>query len=244
MSEFVWEPSAERVEQANVVRLWRKLGCESYHELHRVSVEDPERFWPALIDDLGLEFSTRWERVLDESAGIEWATWFAGGRLNIATNCVHRHAERRPNEVAAVFLGEDGTRRERTYAELSRETTQLAEALVELGVEPGDRVAIYMPMCPEVAVASHACAHIGAVQVPIFSGFAAPAVRERLQDSEAKVVVTADWSLRRGKRLDMRATVEEAAREAPAVEHVVTWNRADRSWGGVQLGPGELPPLD
>ena len=99
MSEFVWEPSAERVEQANVVRLWRKLGCESYHELHRVSIEDPERFWPALIDDLGLEFSTPWERVLDESAGIEWATWFDGGRLNIATTCVHRHAKRRPDAV-------------------------------------------------------------------------------------------------------------------------------------------------
>ncbi len=111
MSEFVWEPSPERVEQANVVRLWRKLGCESYHELHRVSIEEPERFWPTLIDDLGLEFSTPWERVLDESAGIEWATWFVGGRLNVATNCLHRHAERRPDDVAAVFLGEDGERR-------------------------------------------------------------------------------------------------------------------------------------
>ena len=194
------------------MRLWRKLGCESYHELHRLSIEEPERFWPALIDDLGLEFSTPWERVLDESAGIEWAKWFVGGRLNIATNCVHRHAERRPDAVAAVFLGEDGTRRERTYAELSRETTQLAEALVELGVEPGDRVAIYMPMCPEVAVASHACAHVGAVQVPIFSGFAAPAIAQRLEASDAKVVICADGSFRRGRRLPMRDTVDEAAR--------------------------------
>ena len=109
MSEFVWEPSPERVEQANVVRLWRKLGCETYHELHRLSIEEPERFWPALIDDLGLEFSTPWERVLDESAGIEWATWFVGGRLNIATNCVHRHAERRgyrPGDHALARLHE------------------------------------------------------------------------------------------------------------------------------------------
>jgi acetyl-CoA synthetase len=121
--------------------------------------------------------------------------------------------------------------------------TRLAEGLASLGVEPGDRVAIYMPMCPEVAVASHACAHLGAVQVPIFSGFAAPAVRERLQDSEAKVVITANWSLRRGKRLDMEATVE-AAREATAVEHVVTWKREDRSWSGVELGSGDLAPLE
>jgi acetyl-CoA synthetase len=240
MSEFVWEPSPERVEQANVVRLWRKLGCQSYHELHRLSIEEPERFWPALIDDLGLEFSTPWERVLDESAGIEWAKWFDGGRLNIATNCVHRQAERRPDAVAAVFLGEDGTRRERTYAELSRDTTQLAEALVELGVEPGDRVAIYMPMCPEVAVASHACAHVGAVQVPIFSGFAAPALAQRLEASDARVVICADGSFRRGRWLPMRETVDEAGGDVAVIE----WNRARAEWPElVRRQPGALPAL-
>jgi acetyl-CoA synthetase len=240
MSEFVWEPSAERVEQANVVRLWRKLGCESYHELHRLSVEEPERFWPALIDDLGLEFSTPWERVLDDSAGIEWATWFVGGRLNIATNCVHRHAEHRPDDVAAIFLGEDGTRRERTYAALSRETAQLAEALVELGVEPGDRVAIYMPMCPEVAVASHACAHVGAVQVPIFSGFAAPAIAQRLEASDAKVVICADGSFRRGRLLPMRETVDEAGGDVAVIE----WGRERAEWPElVRRQPGALPAL-
>jgi acetyl-CoA synthetase len=240
MSEFVWEPSPERVEQANVVRLWRKLGCEGYHELHRVSIEEPERFWPAVIDDLGLEFSTPWKRVLDESAGIEWATWFVGGRLNVATNCLHRYAERRPDDVAAVFLGEDGERRERTYAELSRETAQLAEALVELGVEPGDRVAIYMPMCPEVAVASHACAHVGAVQVPIFSGFAAPAIAQRLGASDAKVVICADGSYRRGRWLPMRETVDEAADGAAVIE----WNRRRAEWPEfVRRQSGTLPAL-
>ncbi len=240
MSEFVWEPSPERVEQANVVRLWRKLGCESYHELHRVSIEEPERFWPAAIDDLGLEFSTPWERVLDDSAGIEWATWFVGGRLNVATNCLHRHAEQRPDDVGAVFLGEDGERRERTYAELSRETAQLAEALVELGVEPGDRVAIYMPMCPEVAVASHACAHIGAVQVPIFSGFAAHAIAQRLNASDAKVVICADGSFRRGRWLPMRETVDEAGGGAAVVE----WDRQRAEWPElVQRQPGTLLAL-
>ena len=102
--------------------------------------------------------------------------------------------------------------------------------LKAFGVEPGDRVAIYMPMSPEAAIASHACAHIGAVQVPIFSGFAAPAIVQRLQDSGAKVVITADYSLRRGTRIPMRETVEEARRDAPSVEHVVLWKR-DR-WSG------------
>src|SRR6266849_4786855 len=174
----------------------RALGCATYHELHRVSIEDPERFWPALIDDLGLEFSQPWERVLDTSNGPEWATWFVGGRLNVAWNCVHKWKDE-PGE-AAVFLGEDGTRAALTWQQLSREVTQLAEALVELGVSEGDRVAIFMPMSPAVAVAAHACAHIGAVQVPIFSGFAAPAIAMRLQDSGAKAVICADWSLRRG----------------------------------------------
>src|SRR5204863_3652398 len=175
--------------------------------------------------------------------GPEWATWFVGGQLNMAWNCVHRWAERRPEAVGAVFAGENGERREWTFAELSRAVTRLAESLVALGVEPGDRVAIYMPMCPEVAIASHACAHVGAVQVPIFSGFAAPAVLQRLQDSEAKVVITADRSLRRGQSLDMRGTVETAVRDAPTVEQVITWSRADGSWDGAELGPGTLPPL-
>ena len=118
--------------------------------------------------------------------------------------------------------------------------TQLAEALVELGVEPGDRVAIFMPMCPAVAIASHACAHIGAVQVPIFSGFAAPAIASRIDDSRAKVVLCADWSLRRGKRLDMRAILDETG------DHVVVeWNRETRSWPElVTKQPGTLPPLE
>jgi acetyl-CoA synthetase len=243
VSAFVWAPSEERFEQANVVRLWRALGCADYHELHRLSIEDPERFWPAVIDDLGLEFSSRWERVLDDSAGIEWAKWFVGGRLNVATNCLHRWAERRPNDVAAIFRGEDGGRRERTYRELSEETVRLAEALVELGVRPGDRVAIYLPMCPEVATASHACAHVGAVQVPIFSGFAAPAVRQRLEASEAKVVICASGSFRRGRWSSMRDVVDEATSGLGVP--VVEWDRRKAEWPEVvRRQPGELAPLE
>jgi len=238
---FVWTPTAERLERTNVVRLWRKLDCESYHELHRISVEEPERFWPVLIDDLGIEFTRTWERVLDVSDGIEWAKWFVGGRLNLASNCVHRW---RADDEAAVGLGEDGSRWSLTWNELSREVTKLAEALVELGVEPGDRVAIFMPMCPEVAVASNACAHVGAVQVPIFSGFAATAIGARLQDSGAKAVVCADWSWRRGSRVEMRAILDEALADDHDVAHVLEWNRERREWPAlVRDQPGELEPL-
>ncbi len=237
-NDYVWSPGPELVEQANVTRLLRRLGCADYHDLHRVSVEDPERFWPEVIDDLGLEFSQRWERVLDTTNGPEWATWFDGGRVNIASNCVHKWKDE-PGD-AAVFLGEDGTRSALTWAELSRQVTQLAEALAELGVSEGDRVAIFMPMSSAVAVASHACAHIGAVQVPIFSGFAAPAIATRLEDSQAKVVLTADWSLRRGKRIEMLEILEQANRDA----EVLVWGR-DSGWPPrVTKQPGTLEPLD
>ncbi len=240
MTEVIWKPDEATLERANVVRLMRRVGIDDYWELVRRSAEDPEWFWPAAIEDMGLEFFRPWERVVDASRGPEWATWFVGGKLNVAWNCVHRWAERRPDAVAALFAGEDGARRELTFAELSRQVTRLAEALVRLGVEPGDRVAIFLPMSPEVAIASHACAHIGAVQVPIFSGFAAPAIAQRLQDSEAKVAITTETSLRRGRELPMLAILEEARREAPSVEHVVV-----APWDELVAGcPGELPPAE
>jgi acetyl-CoA synthetase len=241
--KFAWSPTPAQLEAANVVRLARALGCEDYTSLHRVSVEEPDRFWRAVAADLELELARPWDEVLNDSRGIEWTTWFEGARLNVATACVHVWAERTPDAVAAVFRGEDGTRDEWSFARLSLQVTKLAEALAELGVGAGDRVAIYMPMCPEAAIASHACAHIGAVQVPIFSGFAAPAVVQRLQDSGAKAVITADYSFRRGTQIPMRTTIEEALRESPSVEHVVEWSRDDRSWN-VELGPGELPALE
>jgi acetyl-CoA synthetase len=132
VSEPVWSPTPEQLERANATRLAGRLGCVDYHELHRVSVEEPERFWPALVEDLGIEFSTPWERVLDESRGIEWARWFVGGRLNVAWNCVHKWRDL-PGE-AAVFRGEDGLRAALTWPELSHQVTQVAEALRELGV--------------------------------------------------------------------------------------------------------------
>ncbi len=237
MDPFVWRPSEERVESANVTRLIRRLGCASYRELLAVSVDEPERFWPELVGDLELEFARPWERVLDTSDGPEWARWFVGGELSAAWNCVHKWVS---DDEAAVGLWEDGERTSLTWRELSRDVTRLAEALVEYGVEPGDRVAIFMPMCPEVAVAAHACAHVGAVQVPIFSGFAAPAIRARLEDSGAKVVVAASWSLRRGKRVGMRAILADAGDGAEVIE----WDREAHAWPDVVTRQqGTLAPL-
>jgi acetyl-CoA synthetase len=238
VNDVVWSPSPELVERANITRLMRRLGCADFHELHYLSVDDPERFWPELIDDLGLDFSQPWDRVVDVSDGPEWAKWFVGARLNVAANCVHRWRDLTGD--AAVFRGEDGTRSALTWKELSRQVTQVAEALVELGVREGDRVALFLPMSPAVAVASHACAHIGAVQVPVFSGFAAPAIAARLEDSQAKAVICADWSYRRGKRVEMLATLEQANDGGAAV---LVWGR-ENGWPElVTKQPGALEPL-
>src|SRR5438105_3605840 len=254
--EIIWTPTAEVLENANVVRLMRRLGFDDYRELQRRSAEDPEWFWPAAIDDMGLEFSQPWDSVVDVSRGPEWGTWFVGGKLNLAWNCVHRWAERTPKVAAALWESEDGERHGLTYRQLSDRVTRFAEALVALGVRAGDRVAFFLPMSPEVSIVSHACAHIGAVQVPIFSGFAAPAVAQRLQDSEAKVVVTADGSLRRGREVPMKEIVDEAVRESPSVEHVVVWRRLGRDDAPMTPGrdlfdaeamegrPGTLEPLE
>ena len=193
-----------------MTRLAARLGCDGYRALHRVSVDEPDRFWRAVRDDLRIPLVRDWDAVRDDSRGVEWTTWFEGARLNVADACVHIWAGRTRDAPAAVFQGENGVRDELTFAELSSQVIRLAEALSGLGVAAGDRVAIYMPMSAGVAVASHACAHIGAVQVPIFSGFAAPAIVQRLRDSEAKVVITADYSFRRGTRIAMRETIEEA----------------------------------
>src|SRR3954471_14479430 len=254
--EIAWRTTPEVLEQANVVRLMQRVGAADFGQLQRRSAEEPEWFWPAAIEDMGLEFSRPWDRVVDLSRGPEWATWFVGGKLNLAWNCVHRWGERTPDVAAALWESEDGERHRLTYRELSERVTRFAEALVSLGVESGDRVAFFLPMSPEVAIVSHACAHIGAVQVPVFSGFAAPAVAQRLQDSEAKVVVTADGSLRRGREVPMKEIVDEAVREAPSVEHVVVWRRLGRDDVPMTLGrdlfdaeamegrAGQLEPLE
>ena len=253
---FTWTPSPEQLQAANVARLARRLGTDDHAELHRVSVDEPERFWPTVVEDLGLEFSTPWERVLDESRGPEWATWFVGGRVNVARACLHRWATERPDEEAAVFRGEDGSRRSLTWAELSRETVRLAEGLASLGLGEGDAVGLLLPMSSEAAIASHALAHIGAVQVPIFSGFAAPAVAARLADAKAKALITADGTLRRGREIALKEVADEALRDAPTVAHTIVWSRLgrddvpmmlgrDRFWHDLLEGrEGAMPPVE
>jgi acetyl-CoA synthetase len=238
VTEVVWRPDEATIERANATRLLRRAGMDDWWALVRRSAEEPDWFWPLVVEDMGIDFSTPFSHVYDSSRGPEWTTWFVGGRTSIARNCVHRWAQRRPDEVAAVGLGEDGSRRELTWRRLSHDVTRLAEQLVALGVRAGDRVAIFLPMSPEVAVASHACAHVGAIQVPVFSGFAAPAVAQRLQASEAKVVITQRESSRRGRAVPMLAILEEALRDAGSDAEIVLAPFELDSY------PAELEPLE
>ncbi len=222
---FAWTPGPEDVELANVTRLMRAHGIDSLQELTARSVADVAWFWDAVVRDLDIEFSSPYERVVDLSRGPAWATWFVGGRTNLARQCVDRWAERDPDAVAVLWEGEEGDVRQATFAELRLVTDRLARALLELGIEPGDRVALFLPMAIETVAALMACSKIGAVWVPIFSGFGPDAVAARIADAGCDVVVTANASLRKGMAVPMKRVADQAASLAGGVRHQVVWMR-------------------
>jgi acetyl-CoA synthetase len=217
------------VERANVTRLMRAHGIAREEELIARSVADIAWFWDAVVRDLGLGFLRPYDRVLDTSDGIEWATWFGGGRVNLADVCVDRWAERTPEAVAVIWEGEEGEVREVTYAELRRLSDRLAGGLASLGVGERDAVGIFLPMSPEAVVAVMACSKLGAIWLPIFSGFGADAVAKRLQDAGARVLITADGFPRRGRPVRMKETADEAVSASPTIEHEVVWSRLGRT---------------
>ncbi|MDQ3620337.1 MAG: AMP-binding protein [Actinomycetota bacterium] len=223
--EFAWEPTADYIENANVTRLMRAHGIDDFHELVKRSQDDIEWFWGAAIEDLGIEFSTPYERILDMSEGPEWPKWFVGGTVNLTYNCVDRHAGATPEAPAIIWEGEEGATRTIDYARLESDVNRVANGLKELGVGVGDAVGVYMPMVPEAVVAAYAAAKIGAIYLPIFSGFGAPAIATRLQDSGAKVLIAADGFYRRGGKVSMKSTADEAVERSPSVEHVVVFRR-------------------
>ncbi len=228
--EIIWRPTPDVAGRARIARFMRAHGIGSLAALHQRSVEDPEWYWPAVIRDFGIRWSRPWTRVLDASRGPAWPAWFPGGLLNFTDNCVDRHCEAgRGDRPALVWEADDGQTRVLTYAELAREVSRLAGALRRLGVGEGDRVGIFLPMSPEAAIATLATARIGAVYTPCFSGFGAQAVASRLQDCEAKVLVTADGFQRRGQVVAMKETADQAAAMCPSVEHLLVARRLGRA---------------
>jgi acetyl-CoA synthetase len=233
MSEVIWRPSEEYIERANVTRFMRAHGIQTYEELVERSQADVEWFWDAVVKDLGIEFFEPYQRVLDTSDGIPWAKWFVGGKINLAHATCDVWADRTPDRVAALSETEDGEVRQLTYRELRETADRLANGLASLGIGEGDAVGIFMPMAPEIVAATLACAKLGAVYLPIFSGYAADAVATRLNDAQAKALITADGFLRRGQAVGMKEVADRAADLAPTVRHVITWarlGREDVSW--------------
>jgi acetyl-CoA synthetase len=230
--EIVWRPTPERVERSRLYRFLQAHGFSSYEELYRRSVEETTWFWNAALAEMRIEWYQPYTEVLDTSRGIEWPRWFVDGKLNLVHNCVDKHrSSPLAGKIAVRWEGEDGEVRTLTYRELYAEVCRAAWALRQLGVGRGDRVAIYLPMIPEVAVAALACAKIGAIFTPVFSGFGAEALGARIQDCEARVIVTADGFYRRGQRVRMLPVADEAARRCPSVQHLLVVQRLGEAEG-------------
>ncbi|MFT3660741.1 MAG: AMP-binding protein [Gordonia sp. (in: high G+C Gram-positive bacteria)] len=207
----VWTPPDEVVGRSRLLAAMRTWGYDSLADVHRALVDEPERFWRDAVRDLDIEFETPFERVLDDGDGKPFPKWFVGGRINLATLCSARHAAGpRADKTALIYEGDGGRRRELTYAELDARVQCLAANLAALGVRRGDRVVLFLPIVPEAAIAYLACAMLGAVSVPAFSGYGADAVATRLVDSGATVLITADGSTRRGRTVPMKETADEA----------------------------------
>jgi acetyl-CoA synthetase len=226
----VWSPSPEVVATSRVKGLMDLAGARTFEELHAWSVADISRFWDLALRHLGMAWYAPYERTLDLSAGFPWARWFLGGTTNIVLNCLDRHAEGPRGDAHALLAeADDGSVRVMTYRELRDETNRAAGLLRDLGVKVGDRVGIYMPMVPEVAVALFACFQVGAVAVPVFSAFAAQALAVRLRDAGAVALFTADGGFRRGEGVEIKREADLALESVPTVRAAVVLRRTGRS---------------
>ncbi len=238
-------PTAETVASAHI---------KDYESAYTRSIADPESFWSGVAQEL--EWFSPWSKVLDWN--YPWAKWFVGATCNISYNCLDRHAKGwRRNKVALIWVGEQNEERIFTYGELLRQVTRCANALKALGIKPGDRVTIYLPKIPEQMVAMLACARIGAIHSVVYSGFSAPALQSRIQDAEARLVITADVGYDRGKTIDLKSVVDQAVAHCPTVENVIVVRRAKpaiarsvpkdldwEEWLAPHKGPCDALPVD
>src|SRR3989442_6148355 len=195
---------------------------DEYERIYRESVEQPEKFWGRIANEL--HWFKKWDKVLEWDC--PWAKWFVGGRINLSYNCLDRHVQNwRKNKAALIWESEPGEVRTLTYQQLHREVQKFANVLKSLGVRKGDRVAIYMGMTPELPIAMLACGRIGEPHTVVFGGFSSNALIDRIHDSQAVAVITQDGSYRRGAEVKLFPAVEEALKSCPSVKHVVGYKR-------------------
>jgi acetyl-CoA synthetase len=245
MGEFAWVPTPERVAEANVTRLMSRAGSGSIAELRRQSVADVDWFWDLVVDDLGIPFSTPYSAVHDSSAGVECTTWFTDGRMNVTTACIDRWAADPAvaGTPALRYGGEDGTRRELTYAALAAEVDALAAGLLARGVEPGAAVAVHLPAVVEAIVAAYAIVKIGGLFVPLRVGASPSLLATRIEDAQAEIVITTDWRWRHGEQVPVKNDLDEALVLCHAVETVVVVERPGTT-GPVHRRARDVPWAD
>ncbi|MDZ4817177.1 MAG: acetate--CoA ligase [Verrucomicrobiota bacterium] len=212
----VFKPSKEFSSKAHIKSM------AQYKKMYAESIKNPDKFFGKVAEEL--HWFKPWKKVLQWKEPL--AKWFVGGKTNISYNCIDRHAQNwRKNKAAIIWEGEPGEVRTITYGQLLSEVCQFSNGLKKLGVKSGDRVMIYMPMVPEAAVAMLACARIGAIHSVIFGGFSAEAVKDRINDCQASIVITADGGYRRGKVVELKKNVDAAVGACPTIRHVVVLQR-------------------
>lgn len=234
-SDILWRPRPDDLENSHAARFMRRHGLADAAAFRRRAAQEPEWFYPALLEDLGVEWQRPYERLLDASGGLPWTDWFLGGRLNLVHNVLDRPLRLGwGGRLALVAEDDEGAVQRLTYRELSLRVCRLAGALARLGLGPGDAAGLYLPMGLDVVVALLACLKIGSVPVPVFGGFGPEALASRLQDSEAKLLFTADGTRRRGKEVALKPLADLACVMSPTVRHVVVARRtgAGVTWVG------------
>jgi acetyl-CoA synthetase len=222
----LWYPPKSLIENSNVKSFMDKHGIKDYAALIKRSTEDIEWFWSVAAEELKVEWFKPYDEILDVSEGVQFARWFVGGRLNVAHNALDRHAiSHKRDRIAFIWVGEDGSAKKYSYRDLYIEVNKLANALKDFGVQKGDTVALLLPMLPETVISLYAVLKIGAVVVPIFSGFGSSAIATRLDASEARIILTADGTPRRGKIVNLKAAADSSTSEAKTVEKVIVHKR-------------------
>jgi acetyl-CoA synthetase len=216
-----WSPTEAQARQSRLWQFMQEHGIASYPRLCERAVAEPRWFWDALVRFLGVVWSTPYREVMDSSAGVPFTRWFVGGRLNAYDSAVLRQARSDPERLAVIGETEPGTVRQLTYAELEQAVERAAAGLRRLGVGRGIAVGLYLPLVIENAIALLACTKLGAVAVPLFSGFGVDAIRQRLSDADARVLITADGAIRRGRAVAMKPLADQAVEALPLIERVV-----------------------
>ncbi|MEO1957907.1 MAG: AMP-binding protein, partial [Methylophilaceae bacterium] len=221
----VWEPNDELTSISQMQKFIRVTGVADYDDLLSKADEDPEWFWNAAIDFLDVKFYQPYDKVLDNSKGIEWTQWCVGGKTNMVLNCLDKHKGTDVWDKPFIHHEtEAGVKSSLTYKELDAKVCQLTNGLRFLGLKKGDAIGLYMPMIPEVAVAFLAIIKMGGMVIPLFSGFGPEPIIVRLNDGEAKAVITVDGTLRRSKSVNLKSTIDEAKKKIPSLEHVIIFD--------------------